>query len=996
MPLGWDNKSSTSITPMNNVRYASGSGPRNINHGSGEQLNSTIHGGTSNVLYSAGVQNIYGGRCLESYDLDLEFRRQLLVTDPTIDRINLIDCKGETVAGTCDWIFQARDYKKWLNDDTQRLLWVWGGPGKGKTMLAIFLSQELGIGTTTIFFFCSADDEKRNTAIAVIRGLLWQLTEEFPSLTTTLRERLPSNVKAALSSRETLWVSFIHLVGVLNCERLYCVIDGLDECEEDSRRWLAKKLVSLNHTNSASKLKAVVVSRKLLELRNVLQLKLDHDHIEDVDSAVRTFVQARSEELGDKLEFSDVLCRQIQSNLFNHAQGSFLWVGFAMVELLKQNTAHGVLSVLREMPIGLHPLYERMLRSIEASQRQMCTRILRCVALAHQPLTLKQLAFVADCRPPTSALNAEEAVRDLVNGCGPLLQISLQEVGLVTLVHQSVKDYMNRAVFPDGTRFAPEVTHLRFARRSIDALVQYNASRSPLLYYAGQFWPHHTQLAGTHAKALLSRFASFFDEHSVPRTVWWRSRGGWQSLPQLHMACRLGIKVWVDDILERSIDRGRLICLVDRDGFGYTPLHHAAEKGFDQIVGVVLNYSTSTTSETFVNVTSIAGDTALHLGVVCNNESTVRVLLQHNADVDARDFDGLTPLQRAILKGHEVILELLLEYSANVNAKDTVNRTALHLATDSVAARIRTLQLVADDIPQEGTWGGNSRNVAAPEDSETTVRRLLHHKADVNARDIMGRTALHLAVSTGTAKLLLENGSDVNARNDWNETALHLAVRSKASTMARLLLAHGANVNARDHRDNTALHDAVHCGAAAEVKLLLEHGADIDAKNDKQETVLYDAMHFRDPALVKLLLEHGVQVNSRNHRNETVLFKAVDTGDSETVNLLIEHGADVNAKDKFEETVLHRTARRGDQAGVNLLLEHNVGIDASNLEAKTALMEALDSHEIWMEYQSYQKDGDLVSNAQMVIRILVEHGARFDAESEEGGRILQIVNAADQ
>jgi hypothetical protein len=93
------------------------------------------------------------------------------------------------VAGTCEWIRRDASYRAWLNsdgdgsgndsnNDDTRLLWISGGLGKGKTMMSVFLTEELERRIASredvdlVFFFCSAQDEKRNTAVAVLRGLV--------------------------------------------------------------------------------------------------------------------------------------------------------------------------------------------------------------------------------------------------------------------------------------------------------------------------------------------------------------------------------------------------------------------------------------------------------------------------------------------------------------------------------------------------------------------------------------------------------------------------------------------------------------------------------------------------------------------------------------------------------------------------------------------------------------------------------------------------------
>ena len=66
----------------------------------------------------------------------------LLLTRPEVDRKSLIALKGCRVAGTCEWLMQHPYYQKWLVD-ANHPLWISGGPGKGKTMLAIYITEVL-------------------------------------------------------------------------------------------------------------------------------------------------------------------------------------------------------------------------------------------------------------------------------------------------------------------------------------------------------------------------------------------------------------------------------------------------------------------------------------------------------------------------------------------------------------------------------------------------------------------------------------------------------------------------------------------------------------------------------------------------------------------------------------------------------------------------------------------------------------------------------------
>ena len=100
-----------------------------------------------------------------------ECRNALFFTDPAIDRESLISAKGKRVAGTCEWIAEDGAYRAWLEGVT-RLLWICGGPGKGKTMLAIYLTQQLEKDQNVVYFFCSGQYKERLDGAAILRTLL--------------------------------------------------------------------------------------------------------------------------------------------------------------------------------------------------------------------------------------------------------------------------------------------------------------------------------------------------------------------------------------------------------------------------------------------------------------------------------------------------------------------------------------------------------------------------------------------------------------------------------------------------------------------------------------------------------------------------------------------------------------------------------------------------------------------------------------------------------
>jgi uncharacterized membrane protein YfcA len=129
-------------------------------------------------------------------------------------------------------------------------------------------------------------------------------------------------------------------------------------------------------------------------------------------------------------------------------------------------------------------------------------------------------------------------------------------------------------------------------------------------------------------------------------------------------------------------------------------------------------------------------------------------------------------------------------------------------------------------------------------------------KADPNARNASGDSALHRAVETGKPELtraLLAAGADPRARTKNGETALHLAALHPDPALADLLLAARADPRAANANGETPLHWAALSGHIVVAQRLLTRGADPRAKSRKGETARDYARREGHPEIARLL-----------------------------------------------------------------------------------------------------------------------------------------------
>ena len=231
----------------------------------------------------------------------------------------------------------------------------------------------------------------------------------------------------------------------------------------------------------------------------------------------------------------------------------------------------------------------------------------------------------------------------------------------------------------------------------------------------------------------------------------------------------------------------------------------------------------------------------------------IKLLIDHQADIDMQDKKGFTPLMIAVHRKDEDMTRLLLEKGANTGITNSYSETSLE-----IAASLNSIKL---------------------------VRLLLQHGAEPNAQDSKGQTALMRAVTAPTffaspkavVTSLLDNGANVNLRNDKLESALTLASRLWKPETALLLLKRGADIDVEDWVCRTPLIIATTSGNGLLVETLLKHGAAVNRRDKDGCTALHFAMRQNNSHLVGLLLDYGADASLENNEGQAPVAFAYPT-----------------------------------------------------------------------------------------------------------------------
>ena len=429
---------------------------------------------------------------------------------------------------------------------------------------------------------------------------------------------------------------------------------------------------------------------------------------------------------------------------------------------------------------------------------------------------------------------------------------------------------------------------------------------------------------------------------------------------------------------------------------------------------------------------------------------------------------GRTALHWAAMKGDAEAVKIVLEGDSDVNARNQDEKTPLDLATENgfkeVAALLANAQLKSALSLGQGRSKGESK-------SEQILRAVRGGVNDFSLTDKAGRTALHWAAmkdDVQAAKIALEGGADANAVSTAKQTPLDLGRASNATAVVALLSAPAkaatpkekspipepqkvppsnsdaneqlrlaflmgknptkskkileairggvTNFSLTDPNGLTALHWAARKDDVEAAQIALDGNADPKAINDAQQTPLDLAIAYKSTGVVALLSAPLEIVDpspepttvtqettvvtqltkAEANKNLRAALNSPKTNKAKFILQAVRDGAtDLAVADKLGRTPLHWAAAKNDVEVIKLILSTRVKVDAetysqhetplcfaaknNSCEAARILIEnganVNHSWDIFSTPLSCAAEGDHVEVAQ----VLIDHGADIRA-----------------
>ncbi|KAL3955848.1 hypothetical protein ACCO45_009867 [Purpureocillium lilacinum] len=512
--------------------------------------------------------------------------------------------KGGRAKGTCEWILGTDQLTAWLDDAAEStspptdLLWLHGNPGAGKSTMSMFLVEALSENfaksrnKTLAYFFCDSGYDTRKTATAVVRGLLLQLVQQHPRLIDYVLPTYEARRTRAFDSFDALWTMFTNACADRATGRKYCVVDALDECEHEEQKTLLKHIEETFGRD-----------RSVNELNfGILITSRPRD--------IHKFIKEKVAELSKKKSYPSSVAGDVTQILHDGAGGIFLWVGLACQEL-EDVASKDAVRRLKNIPKGLNSIYEQLLEEALGRDEDPAAikRLLGFVMVARRPLSTWELASACQLYQDADYHERVQFTIDSIAACR--LMVVVQD-GTVSLLHQSVRDFLGSNARNVGCFISELEAHDRLASRCVDyltarcALPGGNAGpQDDFGSYSTQFWPGHAHLAKDQFR-IRDDQDEFFAVVSRTRDSWWREFrlkhnvsifhvAEPSTVSIFHVAAKWGIPLLVDYALSLKDRASRFTApfsvYVDsacRDSNGITPLSQCATSGHAQVFSAML------------------------------------------------------------------------------------------------------------------------------------------------------------------------------------------------------------------------------------------------------------------------------------------------------------------------------------------------------------------------------------------------------------------------
>ncbi|PSN59030.1 hypothetical protein BS50DRAFT_661069, partial [Corynespora cassiicola Philippines] len=503
------------------------------------------------------------------------------------------DLVGRRQEATGLWFLDSPEFTEWVgglssssspSPSPSQTLFCPGIPGAGKTMMAAIAVDHLqstvqAHGVGVVYAYCNYKGRADQTASSLLAAILKQLVQGRPSIAEPLYSM--HNRHEIEKTRPSLEEILGALQSVLtHYQRVYVVIDALDECVHDVRDELLGKL---RHVQSKTDVRVMTTSRFIPDI--VEQFSgMPELEVRANAADVKQYVVGQTRRLPRCIQRDSKLQQLVQDEIVKAVDGMFLLARLHVDSLLDKDTKKKVRSALDHLSRGTDPLREAYDGAIERIEGQLPGRAARAKSRDESELDEDNIPDV----------------EELVSVCAGLVTVD-EESNVIRLVHYTTQDYL------EGIRetWNPEAQHEiaatcltylcfnKFTSGSCrsDAELESRLKQDLFLDYSAQHWGQHAATVQEEVSGLamhLLKHDRLVDCAVQTAQVTSYKWGGYsQSFPQqvtgLHVAASFGLVKLSKQLLSWMAKESTVLA-DSKDNRSRTPLSLAAWGGHEAVV----------------------------------------------------------------------------------------------------------------------------------------------------------------------------------------------------------------------------------------------------------------------------------------------------------------------------------------------------------------------------------------------------------------------------
>jgi ankyrin repeat protein len=376
-----------------------------------------------------------------------------------------------------------------------------------------------------------------------------------------------------------------------------------------------------------------------------------------------------------------------------------------------------------------------------------------------------------------------------------------------------------------------------------------------------------------------------------------------------------------------------------------------------------------------INFEFLKGSTPLSIASKMGHYDMVKLLLQNHADLDHRDYKGMSALHWAAYNGHQDVVDLIVETSAlNSNLsktypdpRDCHGNAPLYYAVYAGHKNVvRTLLDKRADI-NASSYYGNVIHAAVMGNQTQLIRFLINKGANVHYSFYGVPLPIDLAISENNTRLYTKLYE--YAANDLSGKSLQLAVKQCNEYIITQVLSHGVeetdvdlelffariecNINISQKVNNqeliaTNLDAIINRVICYDVKFnvfdrLIDEIIDQDYKNMIRSTAFEIGLTYDNNRLLNHIIQNGFNINYRYKDGNTLLHKEAPFPHKQLdkIKLLVDNGALVNVENNNKQTPLFTASYSGDLNTIEYLIikggNYNDSISYSSLHEQGSI-----------------------------------------------------------